>query len=291
MNLTMPILSRPPRRVPISTRLVVALGHPLARVGWIVLAVSAFFVRLFVMNADLTSWLHFRGPLQTVPGRITASNQTRATEGGAKFRKGTPIFAHHYEFEVNGQRYRGVSYRVGGGLLAGRPVMVEFPPGRPECSRIRGMRRAMFGPAVGLVLIFPAVGLALAVAALIRARRHLRLLARGEAALARLVNKEETPYRVNKQPVFKLTFEFTDQRGETRQTVVRTEQIARLEDDPYERLFYDPERPERSVLMDALPGGVRFGEDGELQPAGWWRGVAALLPPAAAVAVWTALSG
>jgi hypothetical protein len=42
--------------------------------------------------------------------------------------------------------------------------------------------------------------------------------------------------------------------------------------------------------MDALPGGVRFGEDGELQPAGWWRGVAALLPPAAAVAVWSALS-
>lgn len=285
----MPIVSRPPRRVPVSTRLVVALGHPLAWLGWIFLALGAVFVRLFVMNADFSAWRHFRGPLETVPGVITFSEQTRASEGGGRHRKGTPIFAHHYEFEVNGQRHRGVSYCVGGGRRAGQSVTVEFVPGRPELSRIRGMRRAVFGPSAAFTLVFPAVGLGLVVAALVRARKHLRLLVNGEVALGRLASKEETVFKVNKQPVYKLTFEFTDWRGDPQRAVVRTEKVARFEDEACERLFYDPQRPERAVLLDALPGRVRFGEDGELQPAGWWRGVAVLLPPGITLGVWVAV--
>lgn len=291
MNLTMPIVSRPPRRVPVSTRLSVALGHPLVWLGCILLALGAGVVRVFVMNADFSSWRHFRGPIETVPGVITSSEQTRASEGGdrRRHRKGERIFAHHYAFEFNGRRYRGVSYCVGGGPRAGQNVVVEFVAGRPELSRIRGMRRAVFGPSVAFALVFPAVGLGLVVASLVRARKHLRLLVNGEVALGRLANKEETAFKVNKQPVYKLTFEFTDWRGDTQRAVVRTEKVARLEDEPYERLFYDPQQPTRAVLLDAMPGRVRFGEDGELQAAGWWRGVAVLLPPALTLAIWAAL--
>jgi hypothetical protein len=289
MNLTMPIVSRPPRRVPVSTRLVVALWHPPALLGWIFMAFGAVCVPLFVMNADLSSWREFRRPLESVSGVITASEQTRASEGGGKGRKGTPIFAHHYEFEFNGRRYRGVSYCTGGGLQQGRSVTVEFVPGRPELSRIRGMRRALFGPAAALTIVFPVAGLGLLVATWLRARKHLRLLVHGEIAPGRLVNKEETPHKINKQPVYKLTFEFTDWRGEPQHAVVKTEKVARLEDEPYERLFYDPQQSSRAVLMDALPGNVRFGPDGELQPAGWWRGALTLLPPALTVGLWTAL--
>jgi hypothetical protein len=290
MNLTMPIVSRPPRRVPVSTRLVVALGHPLALLGWIFTAFGAACVPLFVMNADLSSWREFRGPLESVSGVITASEQTRASVGGSKGRKGTPVFAHHYAFELHGRRYHGVSYRTGGGLLPpGARVTVEFVPGRPELSRIRGMRRALFGPGAALAIVFPLAGVGLLVATWFRGRKHLRLLVHGEIAPGRLVNKEETPYRVNKQPVYKLTFEFTDWRGEPQRVVVQTEQVARLEDEPYERLFYDPQQPSRAVLMDALPGNVRFGPDGELQPAGWWRGALTLLPPALTLGLWIAL--
>lgn len=287
----MPILSRPPRRVPASTRLVVALGHQLMWLGCVLLAMGATFVGIFAMNADLSSWLEFRGPLETAPGRITKSERTRASVGGGRRKPGTPIYAHQYEFEFEGRRYGGVSYCTSGGLLEGQAMMVEFVPGQPEKSRVRGMRRAMFGPGAALTLVFPVVGLGMVMAALVRARRQLRLLVHGEVATGRLVNEEATSLQVDKRPVLKLTFEFTDWRGEPRHAVVRTHQVERLKDEPYERLFYDPQDPARAVLLDALPGGVSFGPDGELQPAGWWRGVLVLLPPALALGVCAAVFG
>jgi|YelNatPaOPRAMG01_1025707.scaffolds.fasta_scaffold00775_15 hypothetical protein len=280
MNLAMPVLSGRPRKVPLSTRVVVLLDGPFAVWGWLFFACGTVFARLFAGNADLTSWLLFRGQVQTAPGIITASEPTHFSQGGGEHSKGTPIVAHHYRFAVSGTNYQGVSFCTGGGLRKGQSVVVEFIPDKPELSRIRGMRRQPFGPAAGAVVLFPVTGLALVAMGLVRGHRQVQLLAQGEPALGRLVDKQPTNVRVNNKPVYKLLFEFTDRDGQTQRAVVETEKVEPLEDEPFEWLFYAPRKPDQAVLLDALPGKQKFDEHGALKPAGFWRAAVVLLLPA-----------
>ena len=76
--------------------------------------------------------------------------------------------------------------------------------------------------------------------------------------------------RVNRRPVYKLTFEFIDADGLARQTIVKTEQTGRLEEDSFEQLLYDPRRPSHAALLDHIPGEPGFRENGALKdtPAG-----------------------
>lgn len=279
MNLAVPVLRRPPRPVPFSTRLVVLFGGAFASFGWFFFAFGMVFTWVFAGNADWASAFLFRGPRESVTGRVTASEPTSFSEGGDKHRKGTPVFASRYAFQFGGRDYEGVSYRTGGGPAVGGAVTVEFPAGQPACSRIAGMRRAPLGLGALFVLIFPAVGLGSILPGLWRGRNSIRLLARGVIAQGRLIDKQPTNVSINKQPVFKLTFEFMDASRQSRRAVVKTEQTRRLEDDAAETLFYDPQQPSRCVLLDGLPGRQGFAANGELQPNGFWPGARAVALP------------
>src|ERR1041385_642528 len=177
MELTMPVVSRSPRAVPLSTRLVVLFGGVLAPFGWFFFGFGMVFVWIFAGNADWSSLISFHGQLETATGKLTSSEQTHFTEGGSKHSRGTPVYAYHYKFNFGGADYEGVSYRTGGGSREGASVTVEFPAGDPACSRIRGMRRAPFGLVVAFVFLFPAVGLAVVLPGLWSGWKSVRLLA------------------------------------------------------------------------------------------------------------------
>ena len=292
MNLSMPVISRPPREVPLPTKLVVLFGSPLSQFGWVFFGFGMVFVWLFAANADWSSLFSFRGALETAPGIITASEQTNASEGGGKRRKGvsnrrksTPIFAHQFKFSYGGAEYTGTSYCPSGGLRDNQTVTVEFPVGKPTVSRICGMRRGVFGLGAAFVLIFPAVGLALALQGLFSGRKAIQLLANGVMVQGLLTDKTATNTRVNKRPVMKLTFEFTDALGQLRQAVLKTADTERLEDNPFERIFYDPQNPKSSVLLDALPGKQGFDGDGRLKASGFGRAFGAIVLPIVAATV------
>jgi hypothetical protein len=278
MNLTS-CISRPPRSVPMSTSLVILLGSPIQSFGWFFFGIGMIFVVIFAGNADLTSFIIFHGKLQTALGMVTAEEQTRASEGGDKHHSGTPIFAYHYKFNLDGKEYDGVSYRTGSGAQSGASVTVEFPEGRPELSRIQGMRRALFGLAVAFVFIFPAVGLGCALPGLWSGWRNLRLLKHGEMAQGRLVKKENTNMTVNKRQVYRLTFEFTDKQGQTRLATTCTSEPETLEDSAFERLFYNPLKPGHASFMDSLPAEPELSPHGEVAACKGGRVFNALLPP------------
>lgn len=282
MNLVMP-LSRPPRNLPLSTRLVVLFGSGTQSFGWLFFGFGMIFVFAFAGNADLTSFIEFRGKLETVTGIVSSEEKTRASEGGDDHTEGTPIYAYRYTFNLDEKNYEAVSYRTGSGARAGDTVTVEFPEGKPELSRIRGMRRAVFGPAVVLVCIFPIVGLMFITSGLWRGWRNTSLLVNGEMALGRLVKKQATNVQINGRTVFKLAFEFTDRAGQSRQAVAKTHIPERLEDDHFERLIYDAVNSDKTLLMDSLPGEQGLTASGEIKSCESGRVLAAVLPPAVTV--------
>ena len=90
---------------------------------------------------------------------------------------------------------------------------------------------------------------------------------------------------VNKKSVYKLTFEFTDKQGQTRQAILRTSSPEYVEDDTFERLFYNPVRSGRTAFLDDLPGNLKLTARGEVMSCGVGPVLKVLFPPTLAVVV------
>lgn len=135
------------------------------------------------------------------------------------------------------------------------------------------------------VLVFPLVGLGLAVAGWLSARRPSELLARGRVGTGRLVAKDATDARIDDHTMFVLTFELDVEGHAPVRVQVKTHRPALLEDDEREPLLYHPEDPTVATLLDALPGLPRVADDGTI--AYRWHGgsVRAVVLPLATVVV------
>ena len=99
-------LAAPPRPVPLLVRLRLLFGGMVSQLGWFFLGFGTIFFWAFVCRAELTSWYRFRGALPTAEGRVTASSDTGASEGGSKSRRGTPIYKNEFTFAVDDQEYK-----------------------------------------------------------------------------------------------------------------------------------------------------------------------------------------
>lgn len=282
-----------PRRVPGSVRLGVLFGGWLNQVGWGLVAFGGIFALIFAVNADCTSWYHFRGEIQSVTGTVTGVERTAFSQGGGGGRhrrsrssgRGKPIYEVRYRYTPTADISReGVSYLLAPNSTTEptvpQEVIVEYPANRPDVSRIRGMRRRPFHGALALIGLLPVSGLFMALLGLRRGMHKSSLLKCGKPANARLVDKRATGAQVNKQTVWALTFEYVTDQGTTLQTVVRTHHEERLLDEATEKLVYDPGHPTRAVLLDSLPGTPGLDEMGNIRPSGTGPVVALLILPA-----------
>jgi hypothetical protein len=127
-----------------------------------------------------------------------------------------------------------------------------------------GMRRKPIGFAGLIPVLFPVFGLLLISGGIKKGIKANRLLALGEQTTGRLKSKEKTNTKVNKKPVYKLTFEFNTSEGMTYEATAKTHDTAKLEDQTQEPLLYDPMRPYYAVMLDDLPGNPRIMENGNI---------------------------
>ncbi|MFO0583671.1 MAG: hypothetical protein U0229_15480 [Anaeromyxobacter sp.] len=275
----LPRIAPPPRAVPWSLRARLWFGG-FGGFGWLWLAFSIAFSAPFLRATDVSQFTVFRGELAREQGLVSLCTGTGYSVGGHEGQNGTPVHANHYRFEANGVAYDGVSYATGRCLLPGTDVTIEFPAGHPERSRIAGMRTRPLDATGLLVLVFPAFGLLSILVAFFVGQRRAGLLARGRLALGTLLGKEPTRTKVNGRTVMKLRFALETDRGTRHEIVVKTTEPEVLEDDPKERIFYDPDRPARAVAWDSLPGNPTLDAAGELVPAPTGPVVRVLIGPA-----------
>jgi hypothetical protein len=249
-------LQPPPRRVPLSLWLT-NVFNAASQGGWAFFGFGMIFFWVFALQADL-SFATFRNATGRADGRVLHTRKTGASENEQQ------VHASHYQYSVAGRTFEGTSYTTGGAPAQGDSVEVEFDEGNPGRSRIAGMRRAPFGPGVLFVLLFPAIGLVWLYLATRSGFRRNRLLAQGILAQGTLKNMEETNVRINGRPVYALTFEFIDRRGQRQKALARMTDPDRLRDDATEPLLYDPENPSRAYLLDELPARPSVEQNGDL---------------------------
>jgi len=120
------------------------------------------------------------------------------------------------------------------------------------------MRADAFGAWIGLlVLIFPLVGILMLFFGSKKAVNSVIILKYGEVAKGKFISKESTNVEINDETVYKLKFEFTAKDGQKYTTYAKTHKTHVLEDDEFEKLVYDKDEPENTVLLDTLPKYVR----------------------------------
>ncbi len=268
------------RPVPLLVRLRMLFGGGFSQFAWIFFGFGMVFFWLFACRADFSSWYRFKGHLETAKGRVTASSNAGASEGGTKNRRGTPIYRNEFSYVVDDKAYHGVSYATGRNLRAGDTVTVEYAPGKPGFARIQGMRANVFGASALMVVIFPLIGLGGVVFSLVRGVSACALLAQGVPATGKLVSKEPTNRRVNKRTVYKYTFTFKTLTGDVGMADASTA-ANEFHDGAEEALVYDPRRPQRTLLLSSLPGSPQIREDGQIvcqRPAmGLWCSIVPLV--------------
>jgi len=246
--------------------------------GWILFIFGLLItIPVFTLSEAATFW-KFSGPLSTVSGTIT---RARATQFGEDEKT---IYAVDYIFSLpGGKSVKGTSYSSGEYRKTGR-VTVEYRPGHPQYSRIRGLRSAPLeasGWAGLVVLIFPGIGLWIIFAKLIPGMRLLRLLRYGLPAVGTLVAMKQTGYsRYEYGPsVYRLTFRFATAEGRPREMEYATDQL-----EPAWRIFYNQSH---GVTADPLNVGMMTGALtilGKIMPAVTRRNIETSLAVAKATA-------
>jgi hypothetical protein len=246
-----------PRRVPPSLQ-IVNLFNGWSQAGWLIFGFGMIFFWAFVLNADF-SFVNFRGPYGTADGKVTRVIDTNASVNRSRVR------ANHYEYSVGGEWLSGVSYSTGQSVSPGESVRIEYAQGHPTRSRIAGMRRAMFGPGVMFVTLFPLIGFVFLFFAIRSGLKRNYLLREGLVANGTLISKRRTNVTINNRPQYELIFEFTARDGRRHEAIARSTFTDRLEDEAQEPLLYDPANPERACLLDEAPARPEFEMNGDLR--------------------------
>lgn len=274
-------LEPPPRAVPDGVRNRLMFGGAANQMGWFLFGFGMIFFWLIALNSELWSHVLFSGQTEHATGLVTGVGETNSSENERR------IHAVDYVYSVAGTEHRGTSYTTVPSSGAGAVVDIEYRKGSPQISRIRGMRRYRFSAWAFVCTIFPLTGLGMVVRGLRRGLRDIHVLTRGRAAMGVLIAKEPNGVEVNNRPMYELTFRFRTDDGAEHRGVVTALHTIPIEDEPEERLLYDPRHPERIVVVDNLPGAAGIDEQGRLTGGG--SGAPVLLMPALAAVILLAL--
>jgi len=282
-----PVLAEAPREVPRLAYGANLLGGFFNQFGWLWLGITGALAWFFVPHADWSGLYYFRGDLATAEGVVLESRETRCSENDVR------VYAQTYRFTASdGAEYEGTSYATGRRLDPGATVTVEYVPDDPSISRIRGMRRDVFGVEGweglligGIFVVLPAVGIAMLVVGVRKGVKANRMLARGQLALGKLKSKRPTNTSINEQRVWEFTFAFVADDGRTYETKARTHKIKDLSDPAGEYLLYDTFEPSYAAVLDNMPGGVVIDDLGQLRTRYPLSAAAAFLVPALVITV------
>jgi len=180
----------------------------LALMGGVFLAFGLAFGWAFVPWNIGEDWALNSSDTASAPAKVVSADRTNLSLNKRR--------VYRYEFTFTtpaGGRMRGACYTTGSRWGAGDSAVAQYRPDRPALCRLAGARRTEGDASSFFVLLFPAIGAALVLWA-VGARRGLRrLLERGEVAEARVIGVEATNLRVNKQTVYRILLQRTDNPG------------------------------------------------------------------------------
>jgi len=240
------------RTIPFGLKFRIWFGKIMSKIGVITFLFILPFTFVFVPYKDVIS-ASFNDDDPVAVGIITETMETNATVGEEM------VYGYKYQYELpDGSIHYGTGYSTGNTKDNGDEVNILYKQIDPEKSKVVDLRNSLFGKEIGIfILVLQGTGLLILILSILKVRPQIHILKVGVLANGKLLNREATNVKINKQTVYEMTFEFTASNLKTYQAVVRSFEDDRLRDEPYEKLVYDPGNPEKAVLLDHLPAGVK----------------------------------
>ena len=272
----------PRRRVPWLLRGAAWCRGFHTQLGWLIVGLGAALVWITTPWSDLHD---FRGALETAGGQVAQRVETHV------FHPGAATYAYRYSFvTADGGAYGGWCYGNRESVEPGDAVTVEFSAGRPEVSRIRGMRRGLLREQHYTTYLVFAAGLVFVAIGMIRGLGAVRLLVLGKAAEGVLKSRDRTGKTAEKAAeivlprfpiLYTLTVEYQAEDGQTHEAVCRTYRPQDLVPPARPQVLYDPNRRRGPALvLQGMPGAPRMAEGGRLAVTSRARAAAYLVIPA-----------
>lgn len=216
-------------------------------IGWFFLVIGLIFTYVFDIPGTIDGFVNFQGELAEAKGVITGTSATNFSENNQV------VYEVHFKFrENNGETLENYSFSVDP-PAEGDEVIIEYNPANPYYSRVQGLRFSQAPIWISFILIFPLIGLIFVLINMAKGAATIGLIRKGLLTSGVLKSKSKTAMRVNNQPVYKLTFEFQARDGRRYSCDAKTNYPANLEDEERERILYNPDNPDKAVLVDSLP--------------------------------------
>ncbi len=241
-----------PRAVAWTVRMAMYTHGAIRQFGWVFAALGSLFCGFFLHYTDLRIGgydAHASGEVVKLEATNSSSNDRRIYAVVFRFRGGEPA-----------QDYQDTSYTTAPPGV-GDQMGVEYEWDDPDEARMQGAHSRPFSPVLSLVLIFPLAGMGFALIRIGESRRVVWLLRRGRAVKAKVIARGKGNMKINETSETKLTLQFVDDRGLARTFDVSTFSPELLEDDAEELALYDPDRPQRAITLDHLPGKLKVHDD------------------------------
>jgi hypothetical protein len=254
-------------------------GRTYGHFGWVWLNFSLIFVFAFGADEALKGFFTFGGK-SIVAGQITAIEETNTSVNDE------PVFAVRFAFTWDSVSHGGASYSTDPQFDVGEAVDIEVTGDDLDSATIEGMRNntvPLF--VVLLVLLFPAIGLALVCTAARRGWHDFRLLRTGVVAFGEFQEARFTGVSVNDVPVKAHEFAF-EASGQRQIATGETHTPGAILDESREPILYSPDRPDDAMPFDLLKAVVEVDADGSLSGRGMPVGLALFWPLAFIFFVW-----
>jgi hypothetical protein len=199
------------------------------------------------------------GNPNTARGRVTYNKKTSISVGGSKHNSGTPVYEVGFEFTTNEKEeiITGKCYKTGNYYKPGNRITVEYVPGDPETSRIKGCSLDPAGYFGSFVIIFPLAGGLIAFFGIRSLLRKKNLLKNGIFASAEIKNIKRTNMRQNHQYYYKITVAFDVNGITTESTFKDCGKQAKTAREKHQSgepigILYNPEKPNQILIVDSL---------------------------------------
>ena len=238
--------------IPLRIRILHLFGRTSFIIGFLFGIVGLAFIVFFSPRINWQMYFAGKKNLVHAEGIITGSQETRYSVNDS------PLFDYNYRYsDQSEKKYTGSFLEFEGLYNIGQQIDIEYLINAPGTSRFMGkdrknLNQIMFLGGMGAVL----AGLVFLIPSSRRTRKERRIIMAGLPAEARLVLAEPTNVRVNEQPVYKLTFEFSSGGREPNVCSIRSHLIRNVDSEQTQKLIYDPRKPSNAVIIDTLPSPV-----------------------------------
>ena len=218
-----------------------------------ILIIGSVFSSILLSDFDFREYFKLKKAKAVVTGVITNSYYTGISEsieddGGYYY-----VNAYEYEYKVNTEDHKWVSYSRDSVKKIGEKVLISYNIDSPQYSVIKGFRYRATGTSILFILVPPIVAFIVLLFHIYKGVNYLIIINNGIITKGKLI-KKETIKDSEDNISYKLNFTYySDEKKKQRHVIsIKTSDTSPFEDENREAIIFHKNSPNQSLMLDDL---------------------------------------